>query len=797
MNISIYRNGIFIVSVEIDNSTRYTHVKMGTHKVDANFYSNEKLDIRIGDYIEFEGEKFYVNNIPQIQEISSTRFEYKAIFEGERYTLYIKKLRHLSNAQFSYHGTAQAHLKLIIDNINEINSGWSIGEVTETETKTIRYNSLYCREALNEIADAFDLEYSFKGKQITLKASVALESNYTFQYGYNKGLYSLTQRPVDSTNVITRWYGFGATKNIDAEYRNGQNRLIFEEKFIDVDVDLYGIREGDYIDEDVFPQRTGYITGIDDDEVNRIIDDSLEFDINDYLISGVTAKIVFKTGALAGSEFEINNYNHSTKEIVFNSEIDQYDYETPNDVRKPTIGDAYTLIGINMPESYLQAAEALLKQKTEAYANDNRLAVIYDLEVDPRYLKRKQIELLVGTLVQVQSDNLGINEQIEINQISKPLANPYEVRLVLSNTTVIAEADKNLQIIKQAPKRLQESERKSIDRDRQEILRKKRHSVSKVFRGEFDSEEKYINTNNRSDVVKYQDLYWFYQGQNDVAAPWNSKNWYPFEGNFESVATNTLFAENASIADWTIKDGKITSQTEQNGIPNMILSGVEGVIKMSGLDLTGFRQKSELRDEGSFLESAGMPLEEYTALLGQRLITSNSSIIRNSIEDVSGEIPNRFQNIIAAYYGKAINTNSNDPSPAYGGYFDNLRADGLSLGTKVTDAINIEIGGGKKVESFYILFGAVSTTVTFLPTTGLLEWGKIVVILNYSEPQVIISGTILNSSSSIILERLESAIFIFYGGTWFRIGGYTETEINNIASTVANKVYTDRSGNHF
>ena len=801
MNLNIYRNNQFITAVEIDKSTRYTHIKMGAHKVEAVFFTEAPVDIRIGDYITFEGENFYLNNIPRVKEVSSNKFEYSVVFEGERYTLYNKKLRHLSNAEFSYHGNAQAHLQLIIDNINEISERWSIGEVKETETKTIRYNSLYCREALNQIAEAFDLEFRFKGREITLVESIAIDTDYEFKYGFNKGLYSLVQRPVDSSNVITRWYGFGASKNIDKEYRNGVDRLVFEEKYIDVDVELYGVREGDYIDEGVFPQRTGLVTGIDEDKVTRITDADLEFDINDHLISGVTAMIVFKTGALAGSEFEINNYDHRTKEIVFNAVVDQFDNETPSEVRKPNIGDAYTLTGINMPESYVTNAEATLKEKTQAYANNNRLAVIYDLDIDYRYLRRKNILLNVGMKVRVQSDQLEVDELIEVNQISKPLIAPEEVKVVLSNTTVISESSKNLQIIKEAPRRLQEAERQSIDRDRQEIQRTRRHSVTKVFRGDFDAETLYVNTNNRSDVVKYQDIYWFYQGQNEVASAWNPKNWFPFEGNFESIATNTLLAEEASIADWTIQNGKITSQTEQDGIPNMILNGLDGVIKMSGISEEGFRQKSELRDEGSFLESGGMPLDEYTALNGQRIITPNSSVLKQNTQDVTSQ-PDLVQNILCAYFGKAINENTADPAPAYGGYFDELRADGLSLGVATNKLLSgFVIGENQsKVESLYLINDLQGLPVTvgfqrrFSGTSnngGIVNLGKIVVVLNFNinVGEVNIDATHVVNSDNFTLQPHESAIFVYHALGWTRIGGLNESEVRRIA----NQVYTNRN----
>ncbi len=460
-----------------------------------------------------------------------------------------------------------------------------------------------------------------------------------------------------------------------------------------------------------------------------------------------------------------------------------------------SLDNLHSDVTIDMPESYKTTAEALIKKKTQEHAEKNRLAVIFDLDVDPRYLRRQQIVPVVGMQLTVQSDNLGINKLIEINQVTKPLVDPYDVRLVLSNTTVISEADRNLEIIKEAPKRLNEVQRQTIEQNRQEILRKRRHSVTLSLQGQFDPNKKYTNTNNRQDVVINKGIdddiiFWFYIGQHNVAGEWNIKNWFPFEGNFESIATNTLLAENASIADWTMKNGKITSQAEQQGIPNMILNGKDGVIKMSGLNEVGYRQKSELRDEGSFLESGGMALEEYTSLWGTRITASNTSVLKNSVPNVTGEFPNRVQNVLTAYYGRAINDANSDPAVSYGGYFDDLRADGLNLGIGGSNnSTNVIIGGGRKVESLY-LFGNLfqDTIVNFEPSSGIREFGKLVIIHNQSYTnKVIVKKNNINppQESDLVLNQGESAFFFGFA-FWERLGILTETEIR----TIANQVYT-------
>ena len=50
---------------------------------------------------------------------------------------------------------------------------------------------------------------------------------------------------------------------------------------------------------------------------------------------------------------------------------------------------------------------------------------------------------------------------------------------------------------------------------------------------------------------------------------------------FESVATKLLLAESANIADWIIKNGKITSQNEYNGTPRAQFDGANGKITLT------------------------------------------------------------------------------------------------------------------------------------------------------------------------------------------------------------------------
>lgn len=425
MTIPIYRNGIEISSFKADESTIYSYQLMGEHKITANITTREPLPIQIGDYITYNGQNFYLNTVPPAQ--ATDLLVYNLTFEAIIYRLYDKILLDEGNMNFTYYGDAQLYIELVVNNINEIDSGWTVGTVETTAPKHIPFEGkTTCREALTKIAQEFGLEYYLVGKQINLVKQAGNTTSLTFKYGRQEGLYSLSRNYIDEKNIVTKVYGFGSDKNLPEGYRNGAKQLIFNEKFLTLNTDLYGIKEGVYEDTEVFPHRDGTVTTAsaytEGQTTFTVTDTSLDFDINDYLLPGAVAKIVFKTGELSGYEFEITKYDHATKTITFKLYTDGTNYTIPNSTFSAAVGDTYTLVDIFMPQSYLDAAEAELKARTLEYLQENAVPrVAYSLEIDPLHIKSQNIILAPGDKVTVVDSRLGINTQIRVNSVSYPV----------------------------------------------------------------------------------------------------------------------------------------------------------------------------------------------------------------------------------------------------------------------------------------------------------------------------------------------------------------------------------------
>lgn len=447
-SIDIYRSGsppLLQASVNIDERTVFQKSLMKDHAIVAETTSSTKLLVQVGDYIVYNSESYFLNRLPEINKTNNTSFKYSFRFEGSVYDL--KKKLYISNdglAQFSYNGTAEDLIDLIISNINSISSGWSKGIITATDSITLEFANESCHAALIRIAEQFNLEFDIAAKAITMFNAVGNVTAYSFAYGRGAGLYNLTRQQVNDQSIITRCFGFGSTRNIPYTYRSGAKRLVFETeglRYLTKNTDLYGIIEGQFTDDNIFPQRTGTLTGVSypaiaawDTNTDYLTDSAMDFDLNDYLIEGQTATIVFKSGDNSGVECEIWNYDNTNKRFYITPFTDSTGYIQPNITNHPNIGDSYTLVNISMPQSYIDTAETALQVATQAYIDENSVPmVVYTVEIDPKYASGIGLVLDAGDKVTVVDTDLGINSLIRVSGIEFPLVNPYQIKAVIAD----------------------------------------------------------------------------------------------------------------------------------------------------------------------------------------------------------------------------------------------------------------------------------------------------------------------------------------------------------------------------
>ena len=114
-------------------------------------------------------------------------------------------------------------------------------------------------------------------------------------------------------------------------------------------------------------------------------------------------------------------------------------------------------------------------------------------------------------------------------------------------------------------------------------------SPALVFRGVYDKtgNTTYYGNQYRVDCVQGSDGAYYVAridaGEFKTPAPPDTAKWNSFGAVFESVATSLLLAENANIAGWIFRNGRMESQTtDSSGNPMAYLDGTKGEVRLKG-----------------------------------------------------------------------------------------------------------------------------------------------------------------------------------------------------------------------
>ncbi|MFV0149742.1 phage tail protein [Empedobacter falsenii] len=438
--------------------------------INVELISREFINFTIGDYFHYLGQKYTLNQIPRYFKNSSNDFQFSITFEGVMFDLrrasYDVNIDTTGSAIYGETLTADLELfaTILIENINRVfPDKWVLGELpTETETKTITFSEEEnCLAALQMLCDEYDTDFVIKtnnnGVNILNFKQVGNEIPLEFKVGFQKGLYTLTREKVDASDIVTRLKIYGSDKNLGTDYR--ANRLVLKDKnkpnsYIENTqaVAKYGIYESTKIFDDIYPRRKGKVTSINSESPYKFSDISMDFDLKErdengtkYLLNGVNAKIHFNTGDLAGYEFEVHDYNHETKEFHIIKFADENSYEFPskdNDAFRIGIGDEYVILDIQMPQIYIDNAEAELFEKADEYLSDKLEPNIqYLLDVDTLHLQRILNDTVtqffsIGDFIKVVDEDFDINRYIRIKSIERDLRNPFDYKLTLSDSKV-------------------------------------------------------------------------------------------------------------------------------------------------------------------------------------------------------------------------------------------------------------------------------------------------------------------------------------------------------------------------
>lgn len=204
--------------------------------------------------------------------------------------------------------------------------------------------------------------------------------------------------------------------------------------FVERNVNLYGVIEHTEIFEDIYPHRTGIVTGVNAGDPQEFTDADIDFNVNDYLLPGLTAKVTFNTGQLAGYTFEVASFDNGTKKFLINKNGEERNLDIPSTLLRPAIGDEYVLIDIEMPTSYVTAAEnELLTAANALLVQLSEPQLAYTIILDPAFVKRFNKSFNISDLIWIVDEELELQRKIRITTVTRNLLNEYEYQLELAD----------------------------------------------------------------------------------------------------------------------------------------------------------------------------------------------------------------------------------------------------------------------------------------------------------------------------------------------------------------------------
>ncbi len=214
-----------------DQSYRYKSI-MGDNTLTVYLSTPDYMEIPIGSYVYFQrdattdGEYYYLLRPQNLTKIHTQNWEYVVLLESQQYLLRTRRFKFFTinteeapdkpyKTTGSYTATVHEWLTMLVRNMNDGDSGWTIGSYIETERKLLSYSGENCFEFLQKIADEFKTEWSVIRKQISIgKVERQPDSPIPLSYGFGNGLKSGVKRDIGDTDRINRILVLGGDRNI-------------------------------------------------------------------------------------------------------------------------------------------------------------------------------------------------------------------------------------------------------------------------------------------------------------------------------------------------------------------------------------------------------------------------------------------------------------------------------------------------------------------------------------------------------------------------------------------------------
>ena len=455
---------------------------LGDDLVNISIESPFPQQHEIGDWISVFGRIYTLNQLPRVRRSGVHKYAYDLTFEGVQYDLlrafYDVTIETTGNTLQDVQGDAlTGNLKrfatVLIANVNRVfPDKWKLGTCPDTASdKTLTFgDGDNCLAVYQNLCKTFDVEANISVRDgvrtIDFVKRVGTTHPFVFEFGKGKGLYALDRQNVDSSNIVTRLKVFGSADNITNKYR--ANRLCLPGKskaqsFIEeaTAIQKYGIHEARKVFEDIKPTFNGRISELVAGSVLKFKDASM-FDLNaleadgrttKYLVAGVSAKIHFNTGNLAGYEFDIHKYDHATRTFTLKKLTDDRGAVFPSATSVAfqfAVGDEYKILDVTLPEQYQTDAERRLQEQgNEYYRQNSQPKVKYGLSISREYLMKLFADgttslFTPGDYINIKDESIGVDKAVRIQSLQRSLFDVYNYTLTIAD---VAESNITTRVI--------------------------------------------------------------------------------------------------------------------------------------------------------------------------------------------------------------------------------------------------------------------------------------------------------------------------------------------------------------
>ena len=515
-----------------DNSYRHRAI-MGDHNITFHYSLAEHVELPVGAYCLFEGQRYTLERPEAFTMKHSRNFEYTVTMESVEAKAKIYKFRNPVDGRLKFTLTAKPkeHLQMFVDNMNRRDTGWTVGDCVEGTEVMISYNHNYCKEALSMMASEFNTEYEIVGKRVSLKKIEYNKNNpLALSYGHGNGFRSGVGRsntsdkqPVEilfvqggSENIDLSKYGSSElhlpknqTIQYDGEYFETDSQFnpahartyVVDDKGLSIrraDKQLTTGVEDSLDASDIYPKREGRVTSVVVvnaeknfyDIVDNTIPDTLDF--NEYLIEGNKLTVIFQSGMLVTRKFEVT-YFHTVADGKLGKRFELVPIEEdgltmPSGDFVPVSGDIYAVFNCQLPDSYIcdnatkTGAEWDMFKTAVRYMYENEdVKYTFKGELDGIWAKKSWEN--IGAMIKLGGfiDFSDVHFQqssvlVRIVGIKDYINNPHSPELELSNSTVTGGFSSTLNELKGQEVVSEEYHRDSIQftkrrfRDAQETI---------------------------------------------------------------------------------------------------------------------------------------------------------------------------------------------------------------------------------------------------------------------------------------------------------------------------------------